>query len=168
MSVPPPPPPPYAPQPWSSEPPKQRHLLRNGVLGVAVVVVALAVLGFVVGGQKSTPAPAAPPVTGTTSTTAGKTTAASDTTTTTAAEAGTWVMPNEVGKVLQSAQDDIQALTNDAVFFTDSHDATGAGRHQILDRDWQVCSQSIPAGTRFGATAQITFNVVRVDTETCP
>ncbi|MGI8528728.1 MAG: SPOR domain-containing protein, partial [Geodermatophilaceae bacterium] len=79
-----------------------------------------------------------------------------------------FVMPNLVGRDLQSAQDAIQALTNDDVFFTTSHDATGQGRHQILDRNWRVCSQNLPTGTPFGADAHIDFGVVRVDTETCP
>ncbi len=77
-------------------------------------------------------------------------------------------MPDLRGKVLQTAQDAIQALTDDAVFFTTSHDATGAGRHQILDRDWQVCTQSVPPGTAFDSNAKIDFGVVRVSTEFCP
>jgi len=87
---------------------------------------------------------------------------------TVAAVAAGWVMPNLRGSVLQTAQDAIQALTHDAVFFTTSHDATGAGRHQILDRDWQVCTQSVAAGTRFSADTSIDFGVVRVGSETCP
>ncbi|HEY5199702.1 MAG TPA: hypothetical protein VIJ31_02240 [Acidothermaceae bacterium] len=77
-------------------------------------------------------------------------------------------MPDLRGKVLQTAQDAIQALTGDAVFFTTSHDATGAGRHQILDRDWKVCTQNVAPGTAFDAAAKIDFGVVRVDTESCP
>ena len=52
-------------------------------------------------------------------------------------------MPNLVGHGLQDAQDTIQALTDDRIFVTKSHDATGAGRHQILDRDWKVCDQDV-------------------------
>ena len=77
------------------------------------------------------------------------------------------VMPDEVGKILQAAQDDIQRVSGNPVFFTSSTDATGAGRHQILDRDWQVCSQSVPAGTKFGQDTRIDFGVVKTD-ETCP
>jgi hypothetical protein len=83
------------------------------------------------------------------------------------AEDDSFVMPNEVGKILQAAQDDIQRVSGNPIFFTSSTDATGAGRHQILDRDWQVCTQSIPAGTKVGPDARIDFGVVRTS-ETCP
>jgi hypothetical protein len=78
-----------------------------------------------------------------------------------------FVMPDEVGKILQAAQDDIQRVSGNPVFFTSSTDATGAGRHQILDRDWQVCTQSVPAGTKVGPDTKIDFGVVRTS-ETCP
>ncbi len=79
-----------------------------------------------------------------------------------------FVMPNEVGKVLQEAQDDIQRVSRDPVFYTSSTDATGRARHQILDRDWKVCSQNVPAGERVDrATILITFSVVKL-AETCP
>ena len=77
-------------------------------------------------------------------------------------------MPDETGKDLQAAQDDIQALTRDGVFFTDSHDATGEGRSQILDRDWQVCDQDPAPGDEITPDTKIDFGVVRVDTEQCP
>jgi hypothetical protein len=66
------------------------------------------------------------------------TTVASATSTATAAGASdtTFVMPNEVGKVLQDPQDDIQQVSGNPIFITRSVDATGRGRHQILDRDW--------------------------------
>jgi hypothetical protein len=83
------------------------------------------------------------------------------------AEDHSFVMPNEVGKILQAAQDDIQRVSGNPIFFTSSTDATGAGRHQILDRDWQVCTQSVPAGTKVGSDARIDFGVVRTS-ETCP
>jgi hypothetical protein len=76
-------------------------------------------------------------------------------------------MPNEVGKILQAAQDDIQRVSGNPIFFTSSTDATGAGRHQILDRDWWVCTQSVAAGTKVGPDARIDFGVVRTS-ETCP
>jgi len=77
-------------------------------------------------------------------------------------------MPDEVGKVLQVAQDDIQRASHDPVFYTSSRDATGRGRHQILDRDWKVCRQNVPAGQRVQRrTVLITFSVVKL-AETCP
>jgi hypothetical protein len=85
-----------------------------------------------------------------------------------ASDATSWTMPNEHGKDLQSAQDDIQSITGDGIFFTRSHDATGRGRRQFLDRDWQVCSQNVRPGARVTADSDIVFNVVRVETESCP
>jgi PASTA domain-containing protein len=82
--------------------------------------------------------------------------------------AESWTMPDLTGKDLQTAQDSIQSLTNDAIFFTDSHDASGQGRHQILDRDWQVCDQDPEPGTEITPDTNIDFGVVRVDTEQCP
>lgn len=80
--------------------------------------------------------------------------------------ATSFTMPNEVGKVLQDAQDDIQAISGNPLFFTRSTDATGAGRHQILDRDWKICAQNVPAGTSVGADADIVFSVVKLS-ESC-
>lgn len=79
-----------------------------------------------------------------------------------------WTMPDESGKDLQAAQDDIQSLTDDGIFYTRSHDATGQGRSQILDRDWQVCDQDPAPGTKITSDTKIDFGVVRVDTEQCP
>jgi PASTA domain len=75
-------------------------------------------------------------------------------------------MPNMVGKVLQDAQDEIQRVSGNPHFVTSSIDATGQGRHQILDRNWKVCSQSVPAGESFSATTHITLNVVKLS-ESC-
>ena len=72
-------------------------------------------------------------------------------------------MPNLVGANLQEAQDAIQALTANAIFFTKSHDATGAGRHQILDRDWKVCTQNVPPGATITANTPIDFGTAKVD-----
>jgi hypothetical protein len=83
------------------------------------------------------------------------------------AEDDSFVMPHEVGKILQAAQDDVQRVSGNPIFFTSSTDATGAGRHQILDRDSQVCTQSVPAGSKVGPDARIDFGVVRTS-ETCP
>jgi hypothetical protein len=78
-----------------------------------------------------------------------------------------WTMPNETGKGLQRAQDDIQALTGDAIFFTYSTDALGLDRHQILDSNWLVCSQTPNVGTTITASTRINFAVVKL-TEKCP
>lgn len=80
---------------------------------------------------------------------------------------GSWVMPNLVGSNLQDAQNAIQRLTENAIFVTTSHDATGAGRQQVLDRNWKVCIQNVPPGHRIQADTTIDFGAVKTD-ERCP
>lgn len=70
----------------------------------------------------------------------------------------TGVMPNVVCMNLQDAQDTLQRA---GFFDLHSDDGTGAGRHQILDRDWVVIAQSVPVGTRGGALLKITLTVVK-------
>lgn len=79
----------------------------------------------------------------------------------------TWTMPNLVGFRLQAAQDRIQSLTNDAITITTSHDATGAGRHQIFDRNWKVCAQNISPGSTINRDTRIDFGAVKL-AERCP
>jgi hypothetical protein len=81
--------------------------------------------------------------------------------------ATSWTMPNLVGSNLQSAQDQIQKLTDFAIAITTSHDATGAGRHQVFDRNWQVCSQNIAPGSKIDSSARIDFGAVKLE-EPCP
>lgn len=76
-------------------------------------------------------------------------------------------MPNEVGRGLQAAQDDIQRVSHNPLFITHSKDATGAGRFQILDRDWKVCRQDVAPGRKANKDTSITFSVVKLD-ESCP
>lgn len=78
-----------------------------------------------------------------------------------------WVMPDLTGTVLQDAQNAIQSLTGNAVYFTDSHDLSGKGRHQVMDDNWKVCDQNIAAGSTLSTTSKIDFGVVKLD-ETCP
>ena len=117
------------------------------VIGVAVAAVATSCAASQLG---TTTTPATPAVT-----------------TTTVAVIQHWAMPNEVGSVLQDAQDAIQKLTGNVVFFTGSHDVGGRGRHQILDRDWKVCDQNVAAGTQIQAGSKIDFGVVKL-AEKCP
>jgi uncharacterized protein DUF2510 len=79
---------------------------------------------------------------------------------------GSFTMPNEVGRVLQTAQDDIQRVSNDPIFISHSHDLLGT-RFQILDRDWKVCDQNIPPGHKVSAVGHVDFGVVKLD-ESCP
>ena len=78
-----------------------------------------------------------------------------------------WIMPNEIGKSLQTAQDDLQALTGNPAFVSTSEDLTGEGRQQIMDRNWQVCSSTPPPGASFTSQTNVIFGVVR-DSERCP
>jgi hypothetical protein len=84
------------------------------------------------------------------------------------AAARSWTMPDLVGKNLQDAQDAIQLLTNNEVFYTGSTDLTGQGRNQIMDRNWQVCSSTPSPGATFTKDTAIDFGVVRIDSESCP
>jgi hypothetical protein len=78
-----------------------------------------------------------------------------------------WAMPGLVGMVLQDAQDQVQSLTGGAVYFTDSHDLTGQGRNQVLDDNWQVCTQNIAPGAVLTAASRVDLGVVKVG-EACP
>ena len=74
-------------------------------------------------------------------------------------------MPDVVGMDLQSAQDLIQTY---GVFFSDSHDLLGS-RQQVLDSNWIVCTQNIPAGQQVTGNAEgvIDLGVVKRE-ESCP
>ncbi|CAN5347458.1 hypothetical protein BH09ACT8_BH09ACT8_30730 [soil metagenome] len=77
-------------------------------------------------------------------------------------------MPNLIGVDLQGAQDAIQSLTHDAVWYSSSTDLTGRGRAQISDRNWVVCTSTPAPGGTFTASTRVDFGVVRIDTESCP
>ena len=79
-----------------------------------------------------------------------------------------WTMPNLVGMNLQDAQDAIQQLTNNDVFYTGSTDLTGQARNQLIDRNWQVCASTPAPGESFNRDTAIDFGVVRIDSEICP
>lgn len=74
-----------------------------------------------------------------------------------------WTMPNLVGAGLQEAQDTIQKLTSYGIPITTSHDATGAARMQLSDRNWKVCTQNVPAGTTITPNTQIDFGAVKLE-----
>jgi hypothetical protein len=77
-------------------------------------------------------------------------------------------MPNLIGKDLQGAQDAVQSLTRDAIWYGGSTDLTGQGRAQILDRSWVVCTSTPPPGATIAVDTKVNFGVVRIDTGTCP
>jgi hypothetical protein len=77
-------------------------------------------------------------------------------------------MPNELGKTLQAAQDDLQAVSGNPFFYSASEDATGADRFQVMDSGWQVCGQDPAPGTQVRDDEDdVVFFVVRVS-ENCP
>jgi beta-lactam-binding protein with PASTA domain len=73
-------------------------------------------------------------------------------------------MPDFVGMGLQSAQDKAQEL---GFYGLTSHDALGRDRMQAFDRNWQVCSQNIKAGSSISTGSKLDFGAVKLD-ETCP
>lgn len=73
-------------------------------------------------------------------------------------------MPDVVGMVLQDAQDALQALGS---YVLDQEDASGAGRLQINDSNWTVCSQEPAAGEKVPVTTMVTLASVKLD-EDCP
>jgi hypothetical protein len=82
--------------------------------------------------------------------------------------ADSWTMPNLIGKDLQGAQDAIQSLTSDAVWYSGSTDLTGQGRMQVDDRNWVVCNSTPPPGVSFTESTKVNFGVVKKGTESCP
>lgn len=79
-------------------------------------------------------------------------------------DAGSIPLPDAVGMDLQAAQDTMQAA---GFYDLTSHDATGQGRNQVLDRNWTVCDQVPAAGSPTAPDATIDFGAVK-DDETCP
>lgn len=65
---------------------------------------------------------------------------------------GKKVVPNEVGKNHQAAQDDLQAH---GLYHLAEEDATGRGRMLIIDRNWKVVSQSPAPGSKVSEDATI-------------
>ena len=72
-------------------------------------------------------------------------------------------MPNLVGSNLQDAQNAIQTLTDFGIPVTTSHDETGTGREQVMDRNWKVCSQNIAPGKTIDASTKIDFGTVKLE-----
>ncbi|CAL9653468.1 hypothetical protein SUDANB140_06709 [Streptomyces sp. enrichment culture] len=73
-------------------------------------------------------------------------------------------VPDFVGMGLQSAQDKAQ----EAGFHSlTSHDALGRERMQAFDRNWQVCSQNVEAGSSRPTDVGLDFGAVKLE-EDCP
>lgn len=77
-------------------------------------------------------------------------------------EAETATLPDMTGKVLQTAQDEAQAL---GFYSLTSSDATGADRFQAFDRNWKVCSQT-PGPGEHPTDTTIDFATVKLS-ESC-
>jgi hypothetical protein len=76
----------------------------------------------------------------------------------------TFIMPNVVGMNLQEAQDELQSLGS---YILSQDDATGQGRFQVLDSNWQVCSQDQAPGETFDLAELVNLTAVKLS-ETCP
>ena len=83
-----------------------------------------------------------------------------------AASASSWTMPDLVGVNLQDAQNAIQSLTDFEIAVTTSHDESGAGRQQVVDRNWKVCSQNVAPGEEITTSTRIDFGTVKLE-ESC-
>jgi hypothetical protein len=171
-------PPPVVPASGMGALPAKAPLYKRSWFIVVVVIAALTVIGSALSKkdetdttpapvaatspsqQVETPAPstpAAPPVV--------PTPAAVVPTQAPQAAAVNFAMPDFVGMDLQSAQNLVQ--TN-GVFFSQSHDLLGS-RTQLVDSNWLVCDQNIPAGQQVTGEAEglIDFGVVKRG-EACP
>ena len=140
-------------------------------ISIALVLAAgLPLLAACGGGSDSTASPATVTVTSQAPAPAPSSTASAPTSAVAPSAAATaagvdFPMPDMTGQVLQDAQDGLQSL---GVLYSVSHDALGS-RHQVLDRDWKVCDQNIPAGQQVtgNVEGQIDFGVVKLS-EQCP
>jgi succinate dehydrogenase/fumarate reductase flavoprotein subunit len=119
----------------------------------ALVTAALAAVIAVAGCSSAHPAASA-------------STAPAQSSTAPAQSSTSFTMPNEVGHGLQDAQDDLQRVSGNPVYYSRSHDLLG-NRHQILDRDWQVCTQNIAEGATVSESDTVDFGVVKLS-ESCP
>lgn len=80
------------------------------------------------------------------------------------AEPETFSMPALVGVNLQLAQDQLQSLGS---YVLDQTDASGLGRAQVLDSNWQVCAQQPAPGSVVPIDTMVTLSAVKLS-ETCP
>jgi len=77
------------------------------------------------------------------------------------------VIPDVVCRDLQAAQD---ALQTAGFYVLDSVDGSGEGRRQLIDRNWVVVRQSVPAGSRPVRSTRVLLTVVKLGepTDACP
>jgi hypothetical protein len=133
----------------------------------SIVLGALALVLLIAGcGSSSPPAGSTLEATHTTSTPTPAAAAATETQAPPLAARSSWTMPDLVGEGLQDAQDAIQKLTDYGIAVTTSHDAGGADRMQVLDRDWKVCTQNVSPGAEITPDTRIDFGAVKLS-ESC-
>ncbi len=81
----------------------------------------------------------------------------------------TGVIPDVVCKDLQTAQDTLQAA---GFYNLGSEDGLGQGRAQLIDRNWVVIKQSVPAGSSPAASTRVVLTSVKFGESTgssgCP
>ncbi|MFF3323651.1 PASTA domain-containing protein [Streptomyces sp. NPDC002889] len=77
---------------------------------------------------------------------------------------GEVTMPDFVGMGLQEAEDTAQIK---GLFMLTAHDSSGAGRQQVFDRNWKVCTQEPAPGETVSTDTPIDVGAVETD-ETCP
>jgi hypothetical protein len=75
------------------------------------------------------------------------------------------LMPSVMCMNLQDAQDTIQRA---GVFYSRSEDATGRGRNQVLDSNWQVVAQNPSPGAPIGEGDAVLSVVKYGETSPCP
>jgi hypothetical protein len=131
------------------EPAAPRRSNRRGVVVGIVAAAGLVAVGVALGaqlGDRSTADPNTEPAAETAASESAPRNQEGDRGDTASSDPGD-VMPDVVCMNLQDAQDAIQRA---GVFFSRSHDATGQGRHQFLDSNWQVVAQTPEPGTPIG------------------
>jgi hypothetical protein len=180
--------PPYAPPPEgqayppadAQQPPAEPFYKKPWAIAAGVLVALVVIVSAIKGGgntdttaasSTTSPSPVVttvvpPPPAPATVTVTAQPPATSAAPTTEAAPPGVnFTMPDFVGMDLQTAQDLVQ--TN-GVFLSRSHDLLGS-RMQVIDSNWIVCTQNIPAGKQVTGDAEgaIDFGVVKRE-ESCP
>jgi beta-lactam-binding protein with PASTA domain len=131
--------------------------------GATGLVIAVALVGCGSSGS-TTPAPAVTvPVTASAPSsmntpTSSAPSASSTLDTTTDGSDTSVTVPDVVGMNLQSAQESLRALG----LRTSSSDATGQGRMQLWDRNWEVVGQSPAAGTQVSIGTSVDMSVKKI------
>jgi hypothetical protein len=143
----------------------REHMKRTATIGL-LVTASLALAGC--GGDDPTTVAAPATITETIAPQPAPTPAAAPVTSdapTVAAPIVDFPMPNMVGVNLQVAQNTMQSH---GVWYSVSHDLLGV-RNQVMDGNWQVCEQNVPAGQQVlgDVEGQIDFGVVKLE-ESCP